>query len=388
MPYFSQSAQTTGEEDRGRCLDLVNAHTVFVTTPALSGAVVQSRAATADASAAKRRATKAARKRKRDGGSDDEPMEDADAAATTAEPTPPVPTAETASAAEASLDYQSFVAAFPNVLLLEVPRKTRLTASYREYVDGVSAYLLDFLARTQPLFDASAAIKSAVDAAADAIPADDAATVDASAHTLTCGPATVSRVPGRGVAASVRDVPGWDGGDGVDEAGTGEEGDGGDEGSLPTSLPLSVLDAYATQDAVARALADSSLLGGDAGAKRVLASLGVKSGGTPAERAHRLFALRGRTSLDGLDKSMLAKPKKGGGGPTANAPSDDERRALLAVLRNVRASVIAEARLRALASLPVSQAVLADTLARVQFKLSRTAEEAAEDDARRLAEQA
>jgi len=63
------------------------------------------------------------------------------------------------------------------------------------------------------------------------------------------------------------------------------------------------------------------------------------------------------------------------------------RKSLLAALRSVRQTIAVEARLRAVSNLPVVQAVLSDTLARVQFKLSRTAEEAAEDDARILAEE-
>lgn len=49
-------------------------------------------------------------------------------------------------------------------------------------------------------------------------------------------------------------------------------------------------------------------VGGDA-LKAALQKLGLKCGGTPQERAHRLFSTKGK-SLDELDPSLFAKKGK------------------------------------------------------------------------------
>ena len=49
-------------------------------------------------------------------------------------------------------------------------------------------------------------------------------------------------------------------------------------------------------------------MGGD-GLKAALQKLGLKCGGTPQERARRLFSTKGK-SLDELDPSLFAKKSK------------------------------------------------------------------------------
>ena len=401
----------TGEEDRGRYLDLIDKHADFLSNASISGAAVKARAAADAQLQLSKKKRKKKRKRKttdeeevdgtvtamdvEDDGVADEPEEAEDEPAAT-------PLAQQRSPNEV-LDYQSFLSAFPNVLLEEVPRRVRMTAAYRTYVEGVVAYLFDFIARTQPLFDAKAAVASAIENAQydrRAIPEEDElANLNVATKELACGPVRLTRIAGRGIVASVVDYPGWDGDEGEcgveNETGAAATSDAAREETsedVPSNLPIPALDAYASPDAVVAALDSGALFGGDGGAKRVLAAVGVKSGGTMQERAHRLHALKGRTNLDGLPKSMLAKKKSGGGGGggQAGGGGDGEaelRKSLLAALRSVRQTIAVEARLRAVSNLPVVQAVLSDTLARVQFKLSRTAEEAAEDDARILAEE-
>ena len=74
--------------------------------------------------------------------------------------------------------------------------------------------------------------------------------------------------------------------------------DGGDEGG-----PLSAL-AEAAPDAAALEAHGLEAL------KAELARLGLKCGGTLAERAARLFVLRGRTRLHAEDAALLARPRE------------------------------------------------------------------------------
>ena len=83
---------------------------------------------------------------------------------------------------------------------------------------------------------------------------------------------------------------------GMRGANTAAEGGGGDDG------PLSTLAENAESAAALEAHGLDVL-------KAELSRLGLKCGGTLAERAARLYALRGRTRLHAEDAALLARPR-------------------------------------------------------------------------------
>jgi splicing factor 3A subunit 3 len=226
-------------------------------------------------------------------------------------------------------DYLAYVAALPTHLEA-VLRRDRLSGAYRAYASGLAAYLASFAERTQPL--------------------------------ARLGRAWERAEAEFGAAWAAGAAPGWE------DCGGG--GGGGEGGGAPP-LPPGALDL--SEVASADAL---EALGGDA-LKAALAALGLKCGGTPRQRAERLFATKGKR-LEELDRSLFAKGTapaarggEGGGGGAAGA---------------ARAAALAEARLRQLCALLAP--ALAETAARVERRAALSPEELAAERAEAEAEEA
>ena len=172
----------------------------------------------------------------------------ADALGLTAPPIAALPTTAAAASAPdgpsvpagiATLDYTSWLKRLTEAHAA-LPHRTKVTRAYRKYIAAFATYLSSLLARTHPLVDAREL-------------ADDAA---------------------REFAAA------WRGGGGGAAWGAA----GGEEGSS-TTVSIHDVSRYATPDALGAAL-------GVDGVKAQLVARGLKAGGTPAERAARLWEVR------------------------------------------------------------------------------------------------
>ncbi len=103
----------------------------------------------------------------------------------------------------------------------------------------------------------------------------------------------------RSAAPAARDADG-----GAAAAGDERERDGDGSASDGEARPLSALAEGAESAAALEAHGLEAL-------KAELRRLGLKCGGTLAERAARLFALRGRTRLHAEDGALLPKARRG-----------------------------------------------------------------------------
>jgi len=140
--------------------------------------------------------------------------------------------------------------------LCQVPRSVKGSGKYASYVGDLAGYLADFLGRTQPLVDVTALVSAGC-----------------------TGPFAEAWACGR--------VPGWEH---RLEATAEAEG---------KALDLSRM----------RSVAEVEALGGDR-LKSACVALGLKSGGTPKDRAARLWSSKGLKPED-FPKKILA-PKKAG----------------------------------------------------------------------------
>ena len=203
-----------------------------------------------------------------------------------------------------------------------VPRGARLTKAWRDYLGRLLAYLEGFYDRTQPLSQLSK-VYAKLDLASFRARFD-AGEVEGWADCGLSGePATAA--PG-GVAA------------------------------LPPAAQLD-LEAFESPQELEAVGADKL--------KDALAALGLKSGGTPAQRAARLFLTK-CTPLDQLDRKHFAK---GAAPPGGLPPPADPAKAAAAA----RSAAELEAKVGALVA--ALQAAVNDTVAAVEKKQARTYEE-------------
>ncbi len=177
----------------------------------------------------------------------------------------------------AQIEYHAYVAGLATHLD-DIPRPQRLTRPYAAYTEGLLAYMRSFHERTQPLapLDAQwARLRAEFDAQWEA-----------------------------------GEVPGWE------DRGEGPTPDGATtDAAGAAAIDLDAFDSAEALEAV----------GPDA-LKAALTALGLKCGGTVAQRAQRLFATKGK-SRDQLDPSLFAKGTAGkaaANGGTANGATAGE----------------------------------------------------------------
>lgn len=212
------------------------------------------------------------------------------------------------------LDYHTYVLALAD--WSRVARPARTSRAYREYLERLAAYLESFHARTQPLADLDAQMRGAV--------------------------AEFEEAWARGA------VPGWE------DRGAGGAAAAGGRGEVPEGALD--LDAFDSVDELE--LLDPERI------KQALRALHLKCGGTPRQRAARLFSTRGKTP-DQLDPALFAK----GAAPAAALSQAQRERAEAAA----RGAALLEARVSRL--LRLLGTVHADTAGRVEKRQAQTYEE-------------
>ena len=232
---------------------------------------------------------------------------------------------EDADGAPAGPDYITFARSLAD--FAAVPRSARRSGAWRAYLTSLATYLESFYDRTQPLASLAALVGPRVDPAASAF---DAGTLPGWEDRGLGGPAAVAAA-----AASM--------------------------GGSRLALPAPTLDVTAFSSP-----SELEALGGDA-LRSALTALSLKAGGTPAQRAVRLWLTRD-TPLDQLDRSHFAR----GAAPPPRAAADPARAAATA-----RATALLEARVAALVS--ALTPAIEETVAAVERKQARTHEEALAD---------
>lgn len=232
---------------------------------------------------------------------------------------------EDADGAPAGPDYITFARSLAD--FASVPRSARRSGAWRVYLTSLANYLESFYDRTQPLASLAALVGPRVDAAASSF---DAGTLPGWEDRGLGGPAAVAAA-----AAAM--------------------------GGSRLALPAPTLDVAAFASP-----SELEALGGDA-LRSALTALGLKAGGTPSQRAARLWLTRD-TPLDQLDRSHFAK----GAAPPPRAVADPARAAAI-----TRATALLEARVAALVS--ALAPAIEETVAAVERKQARTHEEALAD---------
>ncbi|KAL8137091.1 hypothetical protein V2J09_003092 [Rumex salicifolius] len=139
----------------------------------------------------------------------------------------------------------------------KIPRKSKMTRQYKEYMSELLQYLMSFLERTEPLKD-------------------------------------FDRIFAK---VSTEFEEQW-----ANENVQGWESEGQENGHKPSEIPLIDLDYYSTVEELMEV--------GPEKLKEALAALGLKTGGTVQQRAERLFLTK-NTPLEKLDKKHFVKPSRG-----------------------------------------------------------------------------
>ncbi|CAI5527709.1 unnamed protein product [Closterium sp. Naga37s-1] len=184
-----------------------------------------------------------------------------------------------------SMDYASFLDQLPQTH--KIPRNFKFTKAYRLYMGGVAEYLESFFLRTHPLQDLPTLYRKLEEDFADR---------------WEQGQVLGWEDQGLGWAGVLRGE--GEGGEGEEEGGEGGEGYGMKQGVVDLSQ-------FDTVDE----LLDADLVP-PAKVKEALGALGLKTGGTPRERAERLLMAK-TTRFEAIDPKHFAKafapPKKKGG---------------------------------------------------------------------------
>jgi splicing factor 3A subunit 3 len=191
-------------------------------------------------------------------------------------------------AGAAAVDYSAFLSRFVE-LHVALPPRVKASRQYRRHVTAAAQYLLDFFCRSRPLVDVT----------------EDLLAPLADEFAATWGPALRSTgplPPGWGLAANA----------GEEAASGGVAGQAvasADSGSAFASASLIDLGAFASASQLAAQLSPEQL-------RQQLVARGLKGGGTPQERAQRLWQVRGLTPQQYPRKLLLAAPA-GAGAPSA-----------------------------------------------------------------------
>lgn len=204
------------------------------------------------------------------------------------------------------ISYYEYLSTFTK--FEQLPKRAKYTKAYMEYLQHLFQYLQSFFERTQPLAQFEKQMKKLED-----------------------------EFEG---AWEQGHVAGWE-----------DKG-----GSLDASaLPALDLDAFESVE-------DLEIVGAER-LKETLASLGLKCGGTPRERAQRLFQLKGKT-LDQIDRKLFAK---GAPTPAANPEEESKQQAAAKEVALMETKVVRVCDLLA--------SVIIETLGRVEKKQAQTYEE-------------
>ncbi|CAI5958330.1 unnamed protein product [Closterium sp. NIES-64] len=183
-----------------------------------------------------------------------------------------------------AMDYPTFLDQLPQTH--KIPRNFKFTKAYRTYVGGVAEYLESFFRRTQPLQDLAKHYSKLEEDFRDR---------------WEQGQVLGWEDQGLGWAGVLRGE--GDGGEGEEEGGEGGEGYGMKQGVVDLSA-FDTVDELLDEDLVPHAKV-----------KEALGALGLKTGGTPRERAERLLMAK-TTRFEAIDPKHFAKafapPKKKG----------------------------------------------------------------------------
>ncbi|CAI7876565.1 unnamed protein product [Closterium sp. NIES-53] len=183
-----------------------------------------------------------------------------------------------------TMDYPTFLDQLPQTH--KIPRNFKFTKAYRTYMGGVAEYLESFFHRTQPLQDLAKHYSKLEEDFADR---------------WEQGQVLGWEDQGLGWAGVLRGE--GEGGEGEEEGGEGGEGYGMKQGVVDLSQ-FDTVDELLDEDLVPPAKV-----------KEALGALGLKTGGTPRERAERLLMAK-TTRFEAIDPKHFAKafapPKKKG----------------------------------------------------------------------------
>ncbi|CAI5491736.1 unnamed protein product, partial [Closterium sp. Naga37s-1] len=183
-----------------------------------------------------------------------------------------------------SMDYAAFLDQLPQTH--KIPRNFKFTKAYRAYMGGVAEYLESFFLRTHPLQDLPTLYRKLEEDFRDR---------------WEQGQVLGWEDQGLGWAGVLRAE--GDRGEGEEEDGEGGEGYGMKQGVVDLSQ-FDTVDELLDEDLVPPAKV-----------KEALGALGLKTGGTPRERAERLLMAK-TTRFEAIDPKHLAKsfapPKKKG----------------------------------------------------------------------------
>ncbi|EDQ91987.1 uncharacterized protein MONBRDRAFT_17466 [Monosiga brevicollis MX1] len=213
------------------------------------------------------------------------------------------------------IEYTQYLQMFDQ--LYELDNKKKGSNAYKRYVDDLLSYLQDFFERAFPLRN-------------------------------------YAEVSGRAAWALTDFEQKWAQGEFVGWQGY----------QAPSAVPVAALDLSPYASVEALEAVDPERV------KAGLMALGLKAGGTPRQRAERLFATKGKR-LEDLDKSFFAKKKKGENADSATAGTTRS---------GDKAKEVAKMEAEIYRLCELLEDVRSATLENVQRKQARTADEIEEED--------